>query len=299
MNTGLQMTLQVEVTDHSLPILYPDRNMSNGTLFLFDGGRELPTSLVSGSKIPNIATETSKTLVGATLDADVNADLVVGAGFAGSIGKIELTPKGGIHTIISQTLHTATISQYAAAYLPTLIRDYIYTNRTHNFFISVWRRNTRVALTGASSAKLDLLLLTTGVYLTQEVVSTSSDDLRPSSGALLARRQASPNALGDYIKNIAVNGPTGDPSTNATLAKSAASNAILACGGGLTAFTAGGLLNVSPSFVTYRVLIEDLTVSGRTYAQADAIDIAQFTDAFAIGGRFYGDTLPTNPSVIP
>lgn len=48
----------------------------------------------------------------------------------------------------------------------------------------------------------------------------------------------------------------------------------------------------------YRVYIEDLTVSGRTYAQVDSIDFALWQAAFAAGGKFYGDTY-TDPSTLP
>ena len=53
-----------------------------------------------------------------------------------------------------------------------------------------------------------------------------------------------------------------------------------------------------PSRAVYRMYIEDLTVSGRTYAQVDAIDYAQFTkDVLTVGGRYYGDTY-TDPTTL-
>jgi hypothetical protein len=48
--------------------------------------------------------------------------------------------------------------------------------------------------------------------------------------------------------------------------------------------------------VLYRAYIEDLTVSGRTYAQVQALDYALWQAAFAPGGRYAGDTF-TPPAI--
>lgn len=57
--------------------------------------------------------------------------------------------------------------------------------------------------------------------------------------------------------------------------------------------------NKAASRVLYRWYLEDLTVSGRTYAEVLAADYALYQQAFGVGGRYYGDTLPTDPSTIP
>lgn len=51
----------------------------------------------------------------------------------------------------------------------------------------------------------------------------------------------------------------------------------------------------APSYILYRMYLEDLTVSGRTYAQVDAIDYAMWQTAFSAGGKFYGDTFTASP----
>jgi hypothetical protein len=68
----------------------------------------------------------------------------------------------------------------------------------------------------------------------------------------------------------------------------------------------GGSINASgtakesaPSVVFYRTYLEDLTVSGRTYAEVDALDVALYTKhVLTTGGRYYGDTY-TDPATIP
>lgn len=48
-----------------------------------------------------------------------------------------------------------------------------------------------------------------------------------------------------------------------------------------------------------RAYVEDLTVSGRTYAEVDAIDHALYTkEVLTPGSRYYGDTF-TDPATIP
>jgi len=52
------------------------------------------------------------------------------------------------------------------------------------------------------------------------------------------------------------------------------------------------------SGVIYRAYMEDLQVSGRSYAAVDAIDFEQFTKhVLTAGGRYYGDTY-TDPATI-
>ncbi len=56
--------------------------------------------------------------------------------------------------------------------------------------------------------------------------------------------------------------------------------------------------NGHSSRVYYRFYLEDLTISGRTYAQVEALDKAVFDAAFAAGGRYNGDTW-TSPTTLP
>lgn len=61
----------------------------------------------------------------------------------------------------------------------------------------------------------------------------------------------------------------------------------------------GGIRERLSSSIFYRAYIEDLTVSGRTYAEVDAIDYALYTkEVLTPGGRYYGDTY-TDPATIP
>jgi len=83
---------------------------------------------------------------------------------------------------------------------------------------------------------------------------------------------------------------------------SAGAGDTIAIAGGSIIFGNNGsssaLTNQCPSDIFYRGYCEDLTVSGRSYADVDALDKALWDAAFAAGGRFAGDTF-TAPSTFP
>jgi hypothetical protein len=53
----------------------------------------------------------------------------------------------------------------------------------------------------------------------------------------------------------------------------------------------------SESRIFYGFYLEDLTVSGRTYQDVDALDLQAYNIAFGTGGRYYNDTY-TDPATI-
>ncbi|HCB0898482.1 TPA: hypothetical protein MYM90_004637 [Klebsiella variicola subsp. variicola] len=59
------------------------------------------------------------------------------------------------------------------------------------------------------------------------------------------------------------------------------------------------LNNLCRSYVLYRLHIVDLTAAGMTMAEATAAEQAVFSRRFSAGGKYYGDTIPTNPSTFP
>ena len=53
------------------------------------------------------------------------------------------------------------------------------------------------------------------------------------------------------------------------------------------------------SWILYRTYVEDLSVSGRTYAEVDALDYALYEKhVLTADGRYYGDTY-TDPATLP
>jgi hypothetical protein len=301
---GYKLKLPVAVTDNNIPILYPDPIMSTGSLMLVDGSLSTPADLLNGSIMNNIAVDIAAAMVGSGNISTLSPYIVRGAAFSSPVGIAEITSKKGIHTIISQVNHTNNTTQNWGLHIPSLVRAYLYTNRSHKFYFSAWRRTTRVPASGLDFAKEAILFRDTNNYLTHEHSSSNAlfdGQFRPYGAAGKdGQRIATGMVLGNYIKNAAINTVTGDVVTGngtASGADSEKGNALHAIGGNLNAFTTGSN-NKHSSFITYRIYIEDMTVSGRTYAELDALDYALYQAAFASGGKFYGDTF-TDPSTLP
>jgi hypothetical protein len=261
-----------------------------GALMLIDvahslgglGTASVPSDL---GVIPNIATTQAAALIGSGDATTLGAifDRADGTNF-----NLERTSKKGIHGYLSGSLAAGV---GLLINMPTLLQTYLAANLTHKYYLSAWDRVTRVGslssvwpmfegIQAVSSATVN--------YLTYFDSTSSGDGMYPAAGARLgARITPAKNTVGNTFRNGAVNGQTG---TIATVRQQ------LALWGNLNAYS--GLFagtTAAPSFIFYRLYLEDLTVSGRTYAEVDAIDYAQWQTDFASGGRFYGDTFTASP----
>ncbi|MCB4842518.1 hypothetical protein LHV18_18025, partial [Providencia rettgeri] len=57
------------------------------------------------------------------------------------------------------------------------------------------------------------------------------------------------------------------------------------------AYYSYSLKHTLPAWIFYRAYIEDLTVSGRTWDEVNAIDKAMYEkEVISVGGRYFGDT---------
>lgn len=286
---GIKIKLSgVTFTDTSLPKLYPDAMMNPGSLYLFDAsnpaGWDLGNTAPSnGSLIPNVAWETAAGLIGSGTRTTLSP--TAASSLTATDGIIELTPKKGIHVIMSQSTQAA--NRNFRVSIPTAIRQYLSDHaNTKQFYFSMWTRTTRLATTATTGHFYGLNGSTSANDYLFKFLRDVSD---PSSGGkYLGTRNTAFNTLGNSFRNLGVNGFTGTKPTLMDMAWKA----------GAWNHFAGFELNKSASIIFYRVYIEDLTASGRTYAQADAADYALYQAAFATGGRFNGDTY-TSPSTLP
>lgn len=289
--SGIKITLTSAFTDTSLPLLLDDPILSNGSLVLIDPTHSLSNTVgvpANNALITNIAWNQAKSLVGS---GDINS---LSATFTdlhqGTDALFERTSKGGLHGIYSQVNNTSA-ERGAFINSPTLIQSYLFANMSHRFYMSVWGRRTRTAIT------------TGGADPRFSQINNSG-----SGGSYMLIQSALNGSANSFIGN------TITPSRNTanvfrcsigntggfTVAAPTSSTQIMA-----NMFMWGNTppgesvwSNKAASDVLYRVYLEDLTVSGRTYAQVDAIDAAMQATAFASGGRFYGDTF-TAPSTFP
>lgn len=290
--SGFKLKLPDAVTDTNLPILYADPIMSTGSLFLFEPSKsngDSGTTLITGGKASNIAWKTASNIIGSGTEITLGADVATVGITAAS--KLEFTGKKGVHFIYSKVSGTANTAWYFD--LPTLIRTYLYSNyTTKKLYVSIWGRVTRISDTTTSGFFLlgSNNSLTGNYKILCDVSGNAPVANPPQLGTRVLPNPA--NVTGNFIRTIATNGKVGNVPTDGNSAFVA--RVKIGAGSAYGGFEA----NKAASMIIYKVYIEDLDVSGRTYAEVDALDKALYDEAFAIGGRYYGDTF-TDPATLP
>ena len=282
--SGLKLVIPNFTSNNaSLPILREDKRLTAGSLLLVDFSHPLMnTSAIpaNGSIIKNIAYQEAMTLT-ATTEANISPSIVNTITPTG--GLMEFTAKKGLHGIISQVNDIENGNEFQIS-VPQAIRTYIFNNISRGFFVSIWDRKTRLALT-QTSAYFYMFLQNTSNYGT--IFQTGGGNT--SGGKNLGNRMSvsSLNSLSNQINNIGFSQLTGTPgATNASKFKFGSADAY-----------STAELNKACSNILYQIHIMDLTSAGLTYAQADALDLAEYNKAFGVGGRFENDTF-TSPSTL-
>lgn len=309
----LDITLPGAATNAAnLPFAEADPRLNKGSLVLWEPGHPadpyvgvpaFPPVPGSGSgfrsiPMPNIAKRSAKVLMPTATDTELKprfytnyglqADGSAAPGGVNVDGAAERTPKGGLHVISAQT--TQQQFRTMQVLLPDALKAYILANQAHLFYLSLWYQITRV---DANS---------TGPYIGVMFNSGNSRGIFNIGRAGVLAGGISPtnnvvpvgarNTLGQVHEQLA--------NTWDNTALDSAAN-LLAGMFGMNISGAYGdyARNKAMSAVLYSIYLEDLTVSGQTFAQAAALDTAQRNIAFGAGGRYNGDTVPTSPSAYP
>lgn len=293
----MTMILQCKgtITDQNAPFLalYDDIESKAGSLFLWDAQlAKLNTLPEIGQPLPNVLSAYDHA-------SDKGFNFVKGSSAStDAYAKRELTAKGALHFIVSQSF-AETISGLAffgieanSALQAELFNKIM--GGSPNIYFSIWQRVTRI---GQNRGGFYGPMIAYGpntnnyaIYLhsKQGNIQVGSGSVTESKLYLDATRSASlaPNFLRVNIKSFAGTGVT--------------ASTKLSIGSGVMApWNSAISQNESPSFAVYRIYIEDLSLSGRTYEQVKAIDDAEFNKAFGAGGRFYGDTWSNPATVLP
>lgn len=249
---------------------------SSGSLLLVEPGHSsnpwngLPST---GSTVPNLLRSTANTV---TQKATTDAPLIWN--YTNGQGLVERTPKGGVH-VIAKTTSTSVVDIRFMVEFPADIANYIAANYTHRYFASVWVQTT---------ATKDPALTTDVSVMKMQTDSIFGIELNNIIGARYASNIRTPfnftDAKGNYRLNAEFTSLRDMGGKTAPFAKQ-------------SAFQAGNRMNISNanagkvgSYIFYRTYVEDLTVSGRTYAECEALDASLHAQAFGPGGRYYGDT---------
>ena len=272
-----------------------------GSLFLWDAGlAQLSSMPAIGAALPNLLAEYANAAGKEFTFAMGTSSQVEHDSYV----KRELTTKKGLHWMASQSRATdlPNGNTYLGVKANAALRTHMANNImgvTPSIFISLWTNATRYVTKADGFAGLMAYVNsnTTNIaaYLQSDksIISLGGSSPYPLTSKLgLTYRQAAiVNNPNFYSANMNRYGGTGITASN-----------DLIIGSGQFSPYAGSIAanqawNASPSCILYRVYIEDLSLSGRTYDQVRAIDEAEHAKAFGAGGRFYGDTW-SNPSVI-
>lgn len=289
MATGIKLTLPITFTDATLPVLPAvDALESSGSLALYEPGHPanpLIGAPVNATPIPNLLAARALATITSATTATLAGAWTQTADYSGAQGKVERSVKGGVHCIPSQTTPGA-LTRSARLIAGTALLAYVIANYGHDFFLSQWRRHTRINLPGANVTKLRFNITPHWATFYNRADTTSGDTEYPADATRIGFRHAgtSPATLGPVIQNMGKRA-TAAPSSDE-----------------LNLYNSGNVRNTAGldgADVFYRFYLEDLTVSGRSYAQVDALDFAEYTkQVLTAGGRYYGDTF-TAPSTIP
>ena len=310
------------LTDLSAPkLLQVDPIESAGSLLLID-----PTHPMGPWATGVPAHDTTVRNLVRTLGAQATGltegqmDLTVRAGANITSGKtvMERTSKGGYHNISSRS--GAVAQGDVVLDMSAELISYFLHNPTHDIYGSLWVYTTRravnqthVMLGVVGQQQTNSMALVLGPHANEATEWIA----RPGFGAELGSHVV-PTGSGVGPKYISHGSPGWGSSNGIPDLGKAAPSGPVAVGGiafGATPASLGiGLsgnrlslhlsplgpnANVASSMILYRAYLEDLTVSGRTYAEVDAIDYALYTQqVLTAGGRYYGDTF-TNPSTLP
>lgn len=261
------------------PIL-PDQ----GALVLIDPGHPVQPWAEgvpdSGTATPNLAIDQAKgVLTGINGDIYFTPLFTVGSTFLDH-GLLERTEKGGLHAA-RDTANGDSNTVFTIPFVSTFYGDStgLGSIAGHSFFVSFWGRVTKPYAAGYTPGLPAHSRFGSSAQMYGFYTNRSTDtSLLPSDSRRIGYRESGSQSLASSFGPIHQN--IGISSINGTIS-----------GAPIYVF---GILNGSAGnkggMILYRYYMEDLTVSGRSYAEVDAIDTALYVqDVLTPGGRYYDD----------
>lgn len=267
--------------NENLPVFRDDKRLTKGSLLLVDFSHPSMGNTIPANNgyVKNLAGVEAKALLNTTDDTKVNPKVVNTITQTG--GLMELTSKKGLHGIISQVNDVEVGNEYQFI-IPLEMYNYIVTNISHGFMVSIWDKKTRLATTGIS-ADFVLGMQNTSNYITA-LQTGGADAIGKNLGQY--GNASTLNSTNMECNIVGFSQVTGTPS-NAEV-------------GRMYKFGSGSVYsnferNKADSKVLYTIHIMDLQVAGLTFEQAKNREVAYFNEAK--NGRFENDTF-TSPSTL-
>jgi hypothetical protein len=304
---GKKIVLPTTFSDNGLPILRDDPILSSGSLMLLDAAHTASPWAAGvpahNALLPNLASDSAMAILG-TADANaVKPKFIYTTAFNAARGKVERSVKGGLHYLVSAGVWPANTNEGAKFDLPLAMRQRLLANLDNDYFVSMWARVTRPQGVNGAEVVPHYMQISNTTSSTGQYLAAFSHQTLPNTTARIGYRETNSNALGPMLRNIGVSVFTSGKPTLAIDADAQAGNLRAnfgVAGKPLNSANASVTNNALPSYVLYRYYVEDLTVSGRSYSDVDAIDSAEYTkQVLTAGGRYYNDTVPTDPATLP
>lgn len=285
----------VSFSDSSLPKLYVDPMLNKGSLYLVEPMHPYEPWAAGvpsvNAILPNIAASNAAALAGGT-EAEMRPTFFAGGEMRGTTGLLERTAVGGLHGITTQAAPN-NINMSAAVNLPAKLKTYLYNNRTHTLYFSLWHRITRTVDSAQTRASFAVFSESDANWL---AIMSPLGESPAASPKRAGHSTTNQGAVGNSFRALGTAGPT---EGFGTLQAVGTARPWSIGRNDDYSFAQGSINKYSPSHILYRAYAEDLTVSGRTFAQAAAADKAAYeAEVLRPGGRYYGDSF-TNPTLIP
>lgn len=281
---GIKLVIPYSFTDKKLPVLRVDDALPGaGALLLYDATHAAGRwggGARNGLSIPNVAAEQARALTG----SDLTGSLEMGSTGPMTVAR---TGKGGLHAAPS-AVAPLPAGNFVQVVPPAALAAYLIENPGHSYYFSQWTRGARQtprqsgvpAFTAAFAKGGNSFLL--DLYRNGDTQGTYPNGNLGADVFLGA--QTNNMAEGEPARqDIAVAGWFGPVP--------AAASEVLTYPFMLGRTGPAHSQEVQPEVILYRVYLEDLTVSGRSYAQASEADDTVFRrEVLTSGGRYSGDS---------
>lgn len=231
---------------------------------------------VPTTTVRNLASAQAFAAAGVGAEADYN--FTVSNSLTATDGLVERTSKGGLHFLISQSTG---VGGRSFTLDNERIRAYMAANLTHSYFISLWASVTRLSAEATPSTLqrfAGFLGSSNNDTITARLATGNKMTVAPSANRLGVKESTTP---------ITADSPNNVSGAHSQIPAIGASPKFIFAG---HFNTDAAVVNKGASWILYRVYLEDLTASGRTYAQVSSTDNTLFSNAFGSGGRYAGDT---------
>jgi len=279
-----------------LPIIGAPSINPAGTLVYVDFSLDTAiTSIALDQTVRNHARGAAARLCASTeADTDAVFTNAHAASLANGECRFEMTSGGGLHVYMNPVAGSSRID---LTFMPDQLRDYILANPTNDYYFDAVIRRTSKGIQISSPSKTTPYV---GFYEAGSLDASAaflldgehdSDETDADNFTLYPR--ASDSNIGrsesTVIDDVAVWNAAAISSLSAGL-QAATPADVYGRVMWNDAASPGGITQGAPSFVVYSIMIEDLTVSGRTWATVSALREAQFDAEFGTGGKYDSET---------